>query len=127
MSMHPTAWDGQSQQMAGFHLTPCAGTATHSTRTYWEDKLLSVFDILLVVTDDRVTALDIELVHIATKVYKKPVAIVKNKGDNHIIALRRDQSMARAEAETYLIEGFQKNVQGKRSCRAHVTPNPNGA
>jgi hypothetical protein len=51
--------------------------------------MLAVFDILIVVTDDRLTSLDVELLHIATKAYNKPVAVVKNKGDIHLEQIKR--------------------------------------
>jgi hypothetical protein len=90
-----------------------AGTATHRSRSYWDDNQLAVFDILIVVTDDRLTALDVELLHIATKVYGKPVAILKNKGDMHLEQIKRTDGLRGEEARAHLVGGFRANVQSE--------------
>jgi hypothetical protein len=97
----------------------CAGTVNHRSRSYWDDKQLAVFNVLIIVTDDRVTALDVELLHIATRVYGKPVAILKNKGDAHLDNMIHDagedeagELLTTESASVRLVEGFQANIRG---------------
>ncbi|RCH97165.1 hypothetical protein CU097_012710 [Rhizopus azygosporus] len=93
---------------------PGAGTLTNNDKTYFEDNYLYAFDSLIIVTAERLQAIDLEIAAKAQE-YHIPVLFVRNRCDQSLQSKikryeTKDSNLAWARAVGELVREVRKTV-----------------